>query len=171
MNNDMQENLSAYLDDELGYHESLGVMSRVQADPQVAAKLYRYAVARELMRSSSALVPDAGFADRVQAALADEPVVLAPRSWRSRYREKVTTLALAASVAALALLVGRSISQHAPWLGGEMLAQAPLSAPVVRAGVDPDLQGFVALHNESTYLSGAQGMLPSVRLVSGQSGH
>ena len=161
------EQLSALLDDELGYTESLTLLKRLEADPALSAKLHWYAVAKELMHSARPLLPDTGFVDRVQAALAAEPVVLAPRVVRHKVREKTATFALAASLAMLAVLVGRSITHYAPVDGGALLAQAELNAPVVSAAQDPALRDYLTMHNESAYLSGAQGLLPSIRLVSG----
>ncbi len=168
-NQETHEKLSALLDDELGYHESLALLSRLGEDKALDAKMNRYAVAREFMQSSRPLIPDVDFASRVQAAIADEPVVFAPRAMKQKHREKFASLALAASMAMLAVFAARSLNLHSPLETTGSVAQVELSAPVVRAGLEPDLRDFLTMHNESAYLSGAQGMLPSVRLVSGSS--
>jgi sigma-E factor negative regulatory protein RseA len=160
------EQLSAFLDEELGFNESLALMKRLQSESELSAKLHRFAVAKEVMRSGQSLIPDAGFVGRIHDAIAEEPIVLAPRAIRSKLREKAATLALAASIAMLAVLVGRSVNQYSPIKGSELLAQAELSAPAVQASMEPDLRDYLNLHNESAYLSGSQGMLPSIRLVS-----
>lgn len=165
------EQLSALLDEELGFNEQLSLSTRLQSDTELSAKLHRYAVAREFMHAPRPLVPDAGFVDRVHAALAAEPVALAPRVMRHRYREKAATLALAASIAMLAVLVGRSLNHYSPMETSAMLAKVELNAPAVRASMEPELRDYLNLHNESAYLAGAQGMLPSIRLVSGAATH
>jgi len=124
-------------------------------------------MAREFMHAALPLIPDAGFVDRIHAALVDEPVVLAPRVVRHKIREKAATLALAASIAMLAVLVGRSLNQYSPVQTSAMLAEVELNAPAVKASMEPELRDYLAMHNESAYLAGAQGMLPSIRLVSG----
>lgn len=164
------EKLSGLLDQELGYHESLALMARLEKDSDLNRKMHRYAVVKEFMRAGKPLVPDAGFVDRVQAALADEPVVLAPRALRKPVGEKLGTYAIAASMAVIALLVGRSLTDYSPDKASQLLASAELSASVTQASMEPDLRDYLALHNESTYLSGAQGMMPSIRLVSGSVG-
>jgi sigma-E factor negative regulatory protein RseA len=160
------EPLSAFLDQELGFHESLSLLKRLQAEPDLNAKLHRYAVAKEIMHSAHSVIPDVAFVSRIHDALAEEPIVLAPRAIRSKFRERTATLALAASMAMLAVLVGRSVNQYSPIKGGELLAQVELSAPAVKASMEPDLRDYLNMHNESAYLSGSQGMLPSIRLVS-----
>lgn len=167
---DNGQKLSALLDDELGYHESLSLMGRLESDRELSARLHRYAVVKECMKSRNPLVPDGGFVDRVHAALAEEPVVLAPRTLRKPVGEKAATYAIAASMAVIALLVGRSLTDYSPDRAGQLLAQAEMNSPVTQASMEPDLRDYLALHNESTYLSGSQGMMPSIRLVSGSVG-
>ena len=45
------EKLSALLDEELGYHESLALMGRLEKDSDLNRKIHRYAVAKEFMRA------------------------------------------------------------------------------------------------------------------------
>lgn len=161
------EQLSALLDDELEFNESLSLLSRLESAPELRDKLYRYAVARECLHVPTPLIPDAGFVSRVHESLAHEPVVLAPRVVRHKLRERAATLALAASLAVLAVLVGRSLHQYSPLEAGELLAQVELTAPTFKASMEPALRDYLTLHNESAYRAGAQGMLPSIRLVSG----
>jgi sigma-E factor negative regulatory protein RseA len=163
----LPEHLSALLDDELGLNEQLCIYRRLEVDPQLSAKLHRYAMAQEFLKTPRPMITDPGFVDRVHAALIDEPVVLAPRVVRHKVREKAATLALAASIAMLAVLVGRSINHYSPIETSAMLADVQLNAPTVKASMEPELRDYLSLHNESAYLAGAQGMLPSVRLVSG----
>jgi hypothetical protein len=73
-------------------------------------------------------------------------------------------------MAVIALLVGRSLTDYSPDRAGQLLAQAEMTSPVTQASMEPELRDYLALHNESTYLSGSQGMMPSIRLVSGSVG-
>jgi len=160
------EKLSALLDSELGEGDSINLYHEVARDPALARQYHRMAVAQAYLRGQKPAIGDSGFLSRVQTAIQEEPVVLAPRAVRRHYREKVATFALAASMAVLAVLVGRSVSQYTPDRAGEMLAQVNLTSPVMKASMEPDLREYLTLHNESSYLSGSQGVLPSVRLVS-----
>lgn len=163
------EDLSAFLDEELSSKDSRILLDQIENDKALSDKLHRFAVVSEVMRTGRplTLLPDAGFVDRVHAALAEEPVVLAPRLIRHKMREKAATLALAASIAVLAVFVGRSVHEHSPIMANEMLAQVELSGPPARpSSMEPELREYLTMHNETAYLSGAQGMLPSIRLVS-----
>jgi len=160
------EKLSGLMDSELGEGEAISLYQEMARDPALARQYHRMSVAREYLRGQKPVITDADFLSRVQSAIQDEPVVFAPKAVRQQYREKFATFALAASMAVVAVLVGRSVSQYTPDRAGEMLAQVNLTSPVMKASMEPDLREYLTLHNESSYLSGSQGVLPSVRLVS-----
>ena len=166
MNEDQSEKLSALLDEELDLNGALALWGAVRKDPEMAVKLHRYGAVGQYLKSGARLVPDQGFSGRISQSLDSEPVVLAPRVVRHQVREKAATYALAAAIAMLAVLVGRSVNVYSPMKASEILASVDLDTPVVKASMEPDFRDYLTMHNESTYLSGAQGMLPSVRLVS-----
>lgn len=166
MNEDQSEKISALLDEELDLNGALTTLSGLRQDRELASKLHRYGAVSQYLKTGSTFIPDQGFVGRVSHSLESEPVVLAPRVIRHQIREKAATFALAASIAMLAVLVGRSVNVYSPMKASEMLASVDLDTPVVKASMEPDFRDYLTMHNESTYLSGAQGMLPSVRLVS-----
>jgi len=172
MNNEVTtEKLSALLDDELEYKEGPSVWMRVAEDRNLSDKLYRYGLARECLQADRPMVIDRGFADRISQAIAKEPVILAPRAIRQKYQERLATLALAASIAVLAVFVGRSVNDYSPMKASEMLAQVDMGGSSVKASMEPDLRDYLTMHNESVYMTGDQGLLPSIRLVSGSVSH
>ena len=164
------EKLSALLDDALDAKDGLSVLEAIRTDRELLAKFHRYQAVRSVIRSESAPTPDIDFTSRVRDAIDREPVVLSPRVARHQFRERLTTFALAASMAALAIMVVRSVNHYSPDKASEMLASVNLSTPVVHASMEPDLREYLNMHNESAYLSGSQGLMPSVRLVSGNQG-
>jgi sigma-E factor negative regulatory protein RseA len=170
-NQDMTENLSALLDEELEYKDSLPLWTRIGQDRALGEKMHRYGIARECMHFERPLLIDMGFADRISQAIAEEPTILAPRAVRRKYRERLATLALAASIAVLAVFVGRSLNEYSPMRANAMLARVDLGASTVQASMEPELRDYLTLHNESAYMAGAQGLLPSIRLVSGSASH
>jgi sigma-E factor negative regulatory protein RseA len=164
----LKQKLCLLLDNELGRDESLKLLSRVETDPELRAQWRRYNLIGMALREKDALLPDSGFVDRVSAALADEPTILAPRPVAKRgRRETAVTFALAASLAAVAVLVGKSLSDYSPTSDPGLLAQSDLAAnPTAPPNIDPEFRDYLVAHYETAYLAGAQGMLPSVRLVS-----
>jgi sigma-E factor negative regulatory protein RseA len=162
----LKEKLCLLLDGELGQDESLALLSRIETDPALQAQWRRYRLIGEAMRSKDALLPDSRFVDRIGTALADEPTVLVPMPAKRRYREKAVTAALAASLATVAVLAGKSLSDYSPMRGPELLAKADLGGSNGQSSIDPEFRDYLVTHYETAYLSGTQGMLPSVRLVS-----
>jgi len=164
------EKLSALLDDALDAKDGLAVLEDIRADRELREKFHRYQAVRSVLRSDDGALPDVDFSARVRAAIDQEPVVLSPRVARHELRERIATFALAASMAALAIMVVRSVNHYSPDKASEMLASVNLSTPAVHASMQPDLREYLNMHNESAYLSGSQGLMPSVRLVSGSQG-
>jgi sigma-E factor negative regulatory protein RseA len=165
----LKEKLSLLLDDELDSQESLRLYQRISADPVVRAQWNRYSRISAAMRSGQVLMPDDGFADRISAALADEPTILAPAALprKQPVRERVVTAALAASLALVAVLVAKSFNEYSPVTGPNLLATAGSIGPAAtQASMAPEFQDYLVAHYETAYLAGAQGMLPSVRLAS-----
>jgi sigma-E factor negative regulatory protein RseA len=162
------EELSALLDNELGQRESLALWTEIENAEALRNKLHRYAIAQQVLQSGKPVLPDASFVDRVHAAIAEEPTILVPHVVKYKVRERAMTFALAASLAVLAVIVGRSMNDYSPTKGTDVLAQVGVPEGGLKTAVaDPEIGDYLAMHNETTYLSGAQGMLPSVRLVSG----
>lgn len=171
MNTDQtSEKLSAFLDDAIETKDGLSLLEDIRNDRAMQAKLHRYQAIRSVIRSEVGVTPDLDFSARVRNAIDHEPVVFSPRAIRHQFRERVATFALAASMAVLAIMVVRSVNHYSPDRASELLASVNLSTPAVHASMEPDLREYLNMHNESAYLSGSQGLIPSVRLVSGHQG-
>jgi len=104
-----RQQLSALLDDELGTDEARFLVRRLQHDPELQACHERWSLLGDVLRGQVVTPAPTGFADRVSAAIAAEPAPqVAPATplrrggWRAWGGG-----ALAASVAALALFMGR----------------------------------------------------------------
>lgn len=173
-NNDLKRGLSSLLDAGLEGQGSLGLLDRLENDEELKAILARYQLMGDVMRSPRAMVADDEFARRVSAAIREEPTALAPtQNLQGRggaiMRHKLVTFAMAASLAGLALLVGKSLTGH--FLGS---SANPQTASAVDANsfdsienmADAQFNDYLLVHNHSAYMAGSAGMLPDVRLVS-----
>ncbi len=111
MNKDVDIQVSECLDGELEESRLPGFLERYGADEGLRRRFSRYVVVRDCLRQAPPHPADTEFAGRVMGALADEPVVLAPRR-RSvftgerarRLLRPAAGLAVAASVATVAVL-------------------------------------------------------------------
>lgn len=101
-----QEQLSALVDDELSPAELDLLLRRGREEPEVTAQVGRYALIREAMHRNLPEQVDPSFADRVSAAIAEEPAHQQGTGlWRARWLRPVAGVAVAASVALLAIAV------------------------------------------------------------------
>ncbi|MGI9212261.1 MAG: sigma-E factor negative regulatory protein [Methylococcaceae bacterium] len=165
------ENLSAMLDGALGYTETRKLWKQLESDSELQKQWDRYNRISQLLTQKSGILPDCDFKNRVSAAIASEPTVLAPGAIRNRLKEKVISTALAASLAVAAVIVSKSILNPASLDGRLLVAEVrhePVPGATTVAEVDPDFQNYLVLHNETAYLAGAQGLLPYARVVSAQ---
>lgn len=111
-----REQLSALLDGELAPDQARFLLRRLQHDRELGGCWERWQVCGDLLRGSAhALLPE-GFSERVRSALHGEDIpaqALAAQGHASRARwlPWAGSAALAASVAAVALMVGRGAPQ------------------------------------------------------------
>lgn len=104
-----REQLSALVDGELGADEARFLLRRMEHDPELSGSQERWQLLGDVMRGQASLLAPAGFSAAVAAAIAAEPAPQAePRRAvrRSGWRAWSGGAALAASVAAVALLMG-----------------------------------------------------------------
>jgi sigma-E factor negative regulatory protein RseA len=99
------ESMSCLVDGELGEEEARRLMAALCADPELRTEWISFHVVGDALRSSEvAAAHSMSFCERVAAAIAHEPTVLAPRSigvLRQVRRFAIPTLAVAASVAVI----------------------------------------------------------------------
>lgn len=111
-----RQQLSALVDGELGADEARFLVRRMEHDPELAGCQERWQLLGDVMRGQASLLAPAGFSAAVAAAIAVEP---APQAEPKRQARRSGWRAwgggaLAASVAAVALFVGREKLQEAP---------------------------------------------------------
>ena len=171
MEDSLKEKLCLLLDDELSPDEAMKLLRLIETNPEIRKQWIRYSIVREAMKSGRILIPDNHFVDRINTAVANEPTVLAPRPGARRWRERAVTGALAASLALGAVLIAKSLSNHSLMQGSNFLTLANLIGPSAHPPADSEFRDYLVTHYEAAYSAGAQGMLPSVRLVSTEASH
>jgi sigma-E factor negative regulatory protein RseA len=172
----IRQKLSMLLDAELDWRDNPRLLDRLESEEEFRAVWAHYHLIGQVIRSPGGLLADADFAARVSAMIRDEPTVLAPRqesrAVETAGRHKVATLAMAASLVAVAVLIGKSLTDHsgdfyASSMQSQVIAAADSkSAESVEKMAEAQFNDYLLVHNESAYLAGSAGMLPYVRLVS-----
>jgi len=135
------EDLSALVDGEAGEEDAAATVARLLDDERVQARWARYHAQRAALHGERTDWLSAGFADRVAAAVAEEPTVVAPQRWLGRSRPSRLWLrrfgggAIAASIALVtaAILFGLEMGTDAtPTRSADTGTQ-----PVATDGVSP----------------------------------
>ena len=125
----LNEQLSALLDGELPPEETTLLLTRLRREPALAQRLARYRLGGEVLRGER-VQPRADFALRISTVVAAEPPLAAPPAAGARWLRPLAGLAVAASVALVALLaVQRGPSASGP----PEVAAAPVVTPAASA--------------------------------------
>lgn len=130
MTDAVNEQLSTCLDGELSAAELDLLLKRLERDPELRDALGRYTVIGEALRNTRPVVASRSFADKVMAAVEQEPT-RARRGIRispilTRSLRPVAGIGIAATVAALAIFSVQRAGVEAP---GPIAANEPAAAP------------------------------------------
>jgi sigma-E factor negative regulatory protein RseA len=161
----MNENLSAFVDDELDQRLSQQLLDRLHADADLRDEFALQVMIGDALRGDMGLA--AGFTASVMSRLDDEPTVLAPVLRRQSSSVQRFWMPAAAAVAGVALV---------SWLGLDLMSSgepmqvatvAATSAPVqVASRVEAPLRGYLVAHQGYSPTGSMQGVALYARGVS-----
>ena len=224
MSKQIDEQISAFMDGELHESEHANLIHQICHDDDLKGRWQSYHLISDTLKNnvSCFIAADSQFAQSVMAALDNEPTVFAPSALKHKanMRQKIAGVAIAASVAAVAVIGVQSMNQPkeeaAPSLAEmpstdqfvhleqsqpsmanasstlnvpAMNAQAMVSpmAPALKASAsqstgtlenvqqdpnvnqiyqyNPQLYKYLLNHNQYTFGSHVQGVMPYARIV------
>jgi sigma-E factor negative regulatory protein RseA len=176
MKNNIHEQLSALVDDELSDAEHALLIRQLSADSALRHTLSRYQMVSDSIHSNLPQQVDCHFHERVRAALQDEAAIHSAHRVSARWYRPVAGFALAASVAVVAVVSLQNTREISNPAETQALATIPspdnyiraenVSAPVALPASERGLEDvYLVNHNEFAANSGMQGMLPYLRIV------
>jgi negative regulator of sigma E activity len=160
----------------------------VLRDGDLRAAWARYHLIADVLAENLPRHMDPGFGDRVRAAVDVEPALLAPNALRYRWRKPVAAVAIAASVAVVAVISAQRLNAPRPTPAPIATAERAAiettpavwegnAAPVQSAGWhvpgDPAasrLNSYLVNHSEHRSSIGVPAMSPYVRIVGYEAG-
>lgn len=153
---DCREDLSCLIDGELGDAACARILDRVCSDPQARSQWALLNAAGDALRSSEVAALHSGaFVERVCAALAQEPAVLAPGALaRRRYqRVLIPGAAVAAAATLLAVVAVPQLRGGGASSAVAITAPAPVAAPVsapqaTEVARVPEIERYMRAHRE-----------------------
>jgi sigma-E factor negative regulatory protein RseA len=170
MKEKLHEQLSALVDDELVDAEQALLFRQLGTDPALRERLARYQIISDALQNHLPPRVDTGFHKSIQAALQAEPAVHVDAPRLTGLFKPLAGLAVAASVAVVAVLSLQSIRDEPA--STPAMASAPVVQDYLRADIRPlpassirgpqGLEAYLVNHNEYAV---NRGMLPYVRLV------
>jgi sigma-E factor negative regulatory protein RseA len=177
INKEMRMRISMLLDSDLDGRDNPRLIDKLEEDTDLRATWSRYSLIGDVIRSPHQQLADGDFARKISAMIADEPTVLSPGRLQrpANLRPNIVSLGLAASLAVVAILIGKSVNDNSQVLQVASLGQptvAQVAANKVGPAVnqsDSQLNDYLVMHNETAYMAGSAGMLSYVRLVGSRS--
>ena len=166
MTDAVNEQLSTCLDGELSAAELDLLLKRLERDPELRDALGRYTVIGEALRNTRPVVASRSFADKVMAAVEQEPAqkaAVARRGMRispvlSRSLRPAAGIGIAATVAALAIFSVQRAGVEAP---GPIAANVPAVGPTaVVAQSSDDAASYIVPTNTTQ-----SAFVPATRLT------
>ncbi len=147
MNEELNQNLSQFLDDELEHKVALDLLQKMQTNPALKSTLARYATISHALKTDEFLPVPPRFSEQVAQQIEQEAIYLLPR--RKPAGQHYIRLALAASVAVVAVLAARGVNTPET---SATLATASLQA-IQQTPAKPDDQPIAsaALPEEDPY--------------------
>jgi sigma-E factor negative regulatory protein RseA len=137
MSQQFEEQLSAFMDGELGRDETRFLLRRADSDGQLAVRWSRYHVARQALRRQEIVALRVDFASSVMAELEAES---APQSARTPWLRWGSGGAIAAAVAVAALMVTRPAEQpQSPIAATTSPARTPQVATIAAPSASNDI--------------------------------
>ncbi len=161
--NEIREQLSCWMDEELLRDQARFLQRRLDNDPSLRDTWARYHLIGDALRDALPPHISLSLAERVQAAIADEAAGTMPVA---RRRRPVLGFGMAASLAVMAGSVLWTRLQ-APEMDAQSAEQATLLAvaPAASSASDPQLEAMLANHSELLARNGGAGMVPYVRMA------
>jgi sigma-E factor negative regulatory protein RseA len=141
MSQPFEEQLSAFMDGELGRDETRFLLRRTESDGQLTARWSRYHLARQALRRQEIVAIRVDFASSIMAQLEAESAPVAARTPWLRWGSGG---AIAAAVAVAALMVTRPAEQPSPT---PIAATNPARTPQVALATAPSASSEIAAAN------------------------
>ena len=176
MSEDLNQKISQFLDNELDHVQALNLLKKMQLQPEFQDKMNRYEAISYALKTDVFLATLSDFSAKTHQRIQQEPVYLLPQHKPFKRTHKL--IALAASIAIVAVIAGRSMNdldQHFKAASPVQVAQQYLSEqpsnPVVYAKqaaqypLNKRINDYLQAHNNSVYTNGEANFQPYARVT------
>lgn len=182
MSKETREHLSALVDGEISRETSRFLVRRLGVDEELRATWTRYHLVRDCLRHQDGSIAGEDLCARVSTALKNEQAVKAKPEFPARWLKPVAGMAIAASVALMAIVaVGPGIpgtarpgaevadeTQPAAFVSPKSLGSPQTSAVSLSGGAnsrDAKMNSYLLRHYQATGAMGGKGFVAFVPVV------
>jgi len=178
MNTSKEEQLSAYMDDELDADSADNLVDSLKDDNSLREKWARYHLIRDIVKRETSADLAHDLAGRVATSIDSEPVILSPRRLNrkpvSSMARQVAGLAVAASITAIAILTIQGVNRETQPVenqvavttsGGNWIRASGTHWNVNEPSIESQLNAYIVKHNEYATSASMRGMLPYARIA------
>ncbi len=165
MNESLPEKLSLLIDDQLEASQAFSLLKTAKQDAELQAKLRRYALISQAMKTEQYSVASLDFADKIHQRIKLEPTYLLPVTKKTnRYNKAALAVAASVALAVVGLSVSKLQLQNAPQTGAISVAQRSTQAERSNA----QFKEYLQAHDNVWYVNNTVGNQSQVRMVSYQ---
>jgi sigma-E factor negative regulatory protein RseA len=188
MSKESREHLSSLMDGEVNRETGRFLVRRLGADKELRATWTRYHLIRDYLRHQEGQFAEDDLSSRVRAAICDEPPVSKPGHWSDSWLKPAAGVAVAASVAMIAVLAVSNGNQTGPgsfnqgdsqtaavesFTSPNINAMPTISQPVNLSGRSSEsnqkMNSYLLKHYQVTGSAGGKGFVSFVPIVVTQS--
>ncbi|MFA5982770.1 MAG: sigma-E factor negative regulatory protein [Methylococcaceae bacterium] len=174
MHDELKQKISVLLDNELPSKDALELLEQICAQPGLQKQMERYQAIGSVLKKEPIILPDIDFSARIREQLEHEPNYLLRQTKPKLFKQHYKWMALAASIAFLAVLAlpNRLLVENNP-TGSLPLADAqkvidPIQPENPQSGRDHANQRFndyLQAHDNSVYTNGEAHFQPYARVA------
>ncbi len=168
MKDDINERLSAFIDNEL--HDDV-LIEEISRNEQMRAKMVRYRLIADVLNNHY-MPASADVSSRVHDALEQEATIITHKRWftKSNLLKQLSGLAVAATVAAVAILIVGDFSPTQ--IPPANVAVGPITYQPIQmtSAMQRKLNGYLVSHNEFSASNRMRGVLSYSRIASSARG-
>ena len=182
MNTESREHISSLMDGEVSRETGRFLVRRLGADEELCGTWARYHLVRDCLRHQDGGLAGDDLAERIRHAIERESVPMTPRKAYRAWMKPAMGLAIAASVALMAIVAVGPESQVAdpagtelagraevpPFTSPQSLAPAPVSQTASLLGTsagDSRMNAYLLRHYQATGSTGGKGFVTFVPIV------
>lgn len=179
MQDELKQQISRFVDNELDLQQALSLIPEVSKNAELKKKLNRYQLVSQALKSEEGVILKSDFAEKISEQIKQEPVYFIPQK-KARITWQKTSLAVAASLALVAVMVPKVLKQNAPKTQEVlMVAQQHPQQPVEMISAEQRqqllrlrqqranqrLNDYLLAHSNGIYTIGASNYQPYARVA------